>query len=183
MAVVWQDQVIPIVRVLLNDLESPHTFSDRRLEQLCAVAAHLVTSELYTNFVYSVNIAARQISPDPYTSEDSAFINLMSLKAACIADISTYRQEAMKAGIKARLGPAILETVERLPGFQTLLDKGPCALYEEMKMQISFGNASICRIILSPFVSNDFDPEDLAGGGDYGRSTRDHGSSTSRMFD
>jgi hypothetical protein len=76
-----------------------------------------------------------------------------------------------------------LETVERLPGFQTLLDKGPCALYEEMKMQISFGNASICRIILSPFVSNDFDPEELAGGGDYGRSTRDHGSSTSRMFD
>ena len=182
MALVWQDQVIPIVRVLLNDMTSPHTLSDRRLEQLCAVAAHMVTSEIYTVFTYSVNIAARTISPDPYTSEDSAFINLMSLKAACIADMSTFRQEALRAGIKAKLGPATLETVERLPGFKILLDKGPCALYEELKMQISFGDASVCRIILSPFVSNTFDPDDLKNYGNIGRSTRDHGSESSRMF-
>ena len=144
MALMWQDQVIPIVRVLLNDLTSPFEFSDRRLEQLCAVAAHLVTSELYTNFVYKVNIAAREIDPDPYISEDSAFINLMSLKAACIADVSTYRQEAMRSGIKSRLGPAWLETVDRLPGFKTLLDKGPCALYDEMKCKLV--------LVMPPFV-------------------------------
>ena len=160
---VWQDQVIPIVRVLLNDLVSPYTLSDRRLEQLCAVSAHLVSSELYTVYEYSVNIAARTISPDPYVSDDRAFINLIALKAACIADISTFRSEALRAGLKAKLGPATLETVERIPAFKTLLDQGPCALYEEMKMQISFGESSVCRVILSPFVSNDFDPTGMSG--------------------
>ena len=179
----WQQQVIPIVRVLLNDVTSPHTMTDQRLEQLCAVSAHIVVSELYTNFDYKINIAARTISPDPYTSEDTAFMNLMSLKAACISDISSFRTEVARAGIKAKLGPAVLETVERLPGFRTLLAKGPCALYDELKQQIAFGNADLCKVVLSPFVSNSFDPDDLGGWGNIGRSTGGGSSSIGRMFD
>jgi len=179
----WQEQVLPIVRALLNDLGNVKSFSDLRLEQLSVVAAHMVVSELYTNFDYKINIAAREITPDPYISEDTAFMNLMSLKAACISDISSFRAEAARAGIKAKLGPATLETVERLPGFKTLLDKGPCALYEELKQQIAFGNADLCRIVLSPFVSNSFDPDDLGGWGNIGRSTGGGSSSIGRMFD
>ena len=60
-------------------------------------------------------------------------MNLTVLKAACLADLSTYRTKAAMAGLKARCGPAVLETLEYTKGFKELLEFGPCKAYEELK--------------------------------------------------
>jgi hypothetical protein len=71
-------------------------------------------------------------------------------------------------GIKTKLGPAELDISGNLAGFKTLLEVGPCALYENLKQQYNIGNASILRAVLGPFVGNNFDPQMLDGGaGDY----------------
>lgn len=161
----WQDEVLIFIRVLISDLDEPYTYSDNRLTQLAVVSAHIVKNEVPLNYSYSVTISTNTITPDPTTNNDTAFMNLISLKSACLADWSIYRTEALRSGIKAKLGPGTFETVQRLPGFAELINSGPCASYEKLKMQWSFGGASAARVILSPFVSNDFDPTSL---GNYG---------------
>ena len=169
----WRNEVIPLIRVLISDLDSPYTYTDRRLEQLAVVSAHIVNGEVPLNRTYTVSIAQRTISPDPTSVSDDAFINLIALKSACLCDWSTYRTEILRSGIKAKLGPATLETMNRLPGFTALISKGPCESYSELKMQWAFGGGNAAKVILSPFVSNEYDPANLGTGE----------SMISRMFD
>lgn len=166
----WRNEVIPLIRVLINDLDSPYSYTDRRLEQLAVVAAHIIKNEVPLDYTYTITIATRSISPDPKANNDTGFINLIAIKSSCLVDISTFRTEALRAGIKAKLGPGSLDTVGRLPGFKTLLEEGPCKSYEELKKQWIFGNGHIARVILSPFVSNEFDPTSL--GSDMGNIER-----------
>lgn len=156
----WQDIAIPIVRILVNDYnDASYDYNDDRLTQTLVVAAYLIDQEIDFSTSYTINVPLETISPDP--SSDTAFINFMSLKAACIIDQSTFRTKATIAGLKAKLGPAVLETVEHLKGFKELLTTGPCAAYEALKDDYIFGNAQVVEAILSPFISNNFDPENL----------------------
>ena len=158
----WQDETVPILRALINDLAETPTYSDGRLERMLIVAAHLLSSEVFYSTDYTVSISSCTISPDPTVADDTAYINFMVMKAACLMDLSTFRTEALRAGIKARCGPAVLETVDRLPGFRDLLTKGPCVAYDTMKHDYNFGSGNICKAILSPFIGNDFDPQSLS---------------------
>jgi hypothetical protein len=163
----WQDETIPMLRVLINDLSASPTYSDDRLEQTLIVAAKLVYQDIDISYTYTISIENVSISPDPTTNSDDAFLNFIVLKAACIADQSTFRTKAALEGIRAALGPASLSVGGHLPGFKTLLELGPCATYTEMKEQFEFGNVNIVKGILSPFVGNRFDPKTL-----YGYDTR-----------
>jgi hypothetical protein len=94
-------------------------------------------------------------------NNDSIFISLVGLKAACIIDQSTLRTKAALEGIRAALGPAQLSVAGSLSGFNLILDKGPCAAYEELTSHWDVREASAVRAILSPFVGNKFDPRSL----------------------
>lgn len=156
----WQDVTIGIVRVLINDLDdSSYDYSDERLEQTLVVAAQLVNQEIDFSTTYTIDIPTVTISPDP--SSDAAFINFISLKSACIIDQSTFRTKMTLAGLKAKCGPAVLETVEHLRGFKDLINFGPCKAYQTLKEEWIFGNAQVVEAVLSPFVSNNFDPQTL----------------------
>jgi hypothetical protein len=169
------DEAIPMLRVLINDLGTggSFTYSDVRLEELLCVAAKLVLSENFTfDYSYSVYVSTHIIDPDPITVGDNAFFNFICLKAACISDVGTLRSKSPLAGIIAKMGPASLETRNHLDGFIKILevDGGPCKSYEQLKTEYMFGNPNICKVILSPFVSNDFDPQNLRLGQDNTRS-------------
>jgi hypothetical protein len=56
-----------------------------------------------------------------------------------------------------------LTVTGHLLGFKTLLDKGPCASYAELKEQMQWGNTSVVKAVFSPFSSNKFDARDLRG--------------------
>jgi len=159
------DEAIPMIRALIGDVGPTLSYSDARLEEVLCVAAKLLLSDNITfDYSYTVSISTHSISPDPVDSGDNAFLNFVCLKASCIMDISQYRTKAAVAGISAKLGPASLDTRDHIKGFLDILntDGGPCKAYERLKFEHMFGNAAICKVILSPFVSNEFDPQSLS---------------------
>ena len=169
----WYEQTVPMLRILINDYGDESTdqvFSDTRLEEVLIVAAMYVQHEMDFDVDYTIVMSPQSLSPDPTLNDDVSFTNFMVMKAACISDQSTFRTKALSAGIEAKCGPVVLKTLKQLDGFKQLLEKGPCAAYERMKDNWMFGNGNIAKAILSPFHSNDFNPQTLSGfGNDYDR--------------
>lgn len=159
----WKNDMVTILRVIISDLDSDnYTYTDSRLEQIIVVAAHYVKNEINFSTNYTIGIGTPSISPDPTTNNDEVFVNLVLLRAACLTDWSTYRTEALRNGLEAKLGPAELKVKgDRLDGFKTLITDGPCAAYQQLKMQYEFGDMVAVRAVLSPFVGNNFDPISL----------------------
>ena len=48
-----------------------------------------------------------------------------------------------------------------LAGFLAMLDKGPCAAYDELTSHWDVKEATAIRAVLSPFVGNKFDPRSI----------------------
>lgn len=159
---VWTDEIIPALRILINDLGATLTYSDARLEEVCCVAAKMILSEnISLGYEYSIIISTHTITPDPVSNNDVFFQNLILLKSACIVDQGNLRTKSGLANISAKMGPASLDTKGHLEGFIKILEMGPCKAYDQLKFEHMFGNSSICKVILSPFVSNVFDPQNL----------------------
>ena len=157
------DDALIIVRNLINDTQSPQTYDDNRLQELIYTAAYLVVTDITSlPTTYQVSISNLSITPDPYgNGPDTVFTSFATLRAACLADQSLFRTRAMVAGISAKCGPAILDTMRHMDGFKQLIEVGPCATYEIMKKDFMFGDGNICQCIMSPFISNTFNPENL----------------------
>lgn len=161
----WQDEFIPMLRVMINDVAcATQTYSDDRLEEILVVSARYTVQDLGLTTDYAVTVSTRTISPDPsdtITDDNTILTNMTVLKAACLCDWSTFRTKALLAGVEAKCGPATISTLKHLDGFKELLTQGPCAAYESLLKSYNFGNTGIIMAILSPFVSNDFDPLSL----------------------
>ena len=128
----WQAEIPIIVRTLINDWDDQPVYSDDRIIQVITVAAQYVQFDVVLDHVYSVNVTSPDISPDPTVDRDEIFISLVALKASCIIDQSTLRTKAAMEGIRAALGPVSLSVGGSLEGLKIILDKGPCAVYEEL---------------------------------------------------
>ena len=166
----WNIELPIIVRTLINDLSDTPTYSDERILQVIAVAAKYVEFDVVLDYTYEVNVVNPNISPDPTAQNDSIFISLTCLKAACIIDQSAVRTKAALEGIRAALGPAQLSVGGSLAGLKMILDTGPCAAYDELTAHWDVKEATAIRAILSPFVGNRFDPTSLTYPGDPRRN-------------
>lgn len=169
----WQTEIPIIVRSLINDFEE--TYSNERIIQLITVGARYVLTDLNLDQEYKVDVVNNLITPDPCDSEnrDDTFVSFVALRASCFLDQSTYRTKAATEGIRAGLGPAQLNVSGNLSGYKTLLDVGPCGVYEYLKQQHNIGNATAISAVLSPFAGNSFDPRFLFISDLPARSTRD----------
>lgn len=166
----WQIELPIIVRTLINDLEPSPTYTDDRLQQTLAVAAQYVSREMNFDHQYSVDLNGLNISPDPTTMSvrDEEFIGFLCLRAACFLDQSTFRTKAASEGIRTSLGPASIAVGGNLKGYQTILEFGPCAMYDKLKLEHEIGNIKYVRAVLSPFVGNKFTAADhLSHGMDH----------------
>jgi hypothetical protein len=159
----WKIEIPLIIRNLINDLASTPTYSDDRLEQLTVIAAQYVITEANLDITYATNVVELSISPDPSdpSVRDIDFIGLVALKAACLLDQSTFRTKAAAEGLRAALGPASLSVTGTLAGYRDILNMGPCKLYDQLVIDHNIGNATAVRAIFSPFVGNNFDPQNL----------------------
>lgn len=155
----WQNELTIMVRTLINDLTEPYQFTDDRIEQVLTVAGKYVQFDVNLDNLYTIDVVNKNISPDPTTNNDSIFISLACLKAACIIDQSIYRTKAALEGIRAALGPAQLSVVGQSSAWKTMLDQGPCAAYDELTSHWDVKEATAIAAILSPFAGNKFDPE------------------------
>lgn len=159
----WHGAMINMLRVLIGDnaYQGAYIYTDSRLIQTLVVAAMYVDQEVNFATTYSIDVICSTISPDPYTTDDRAFMNMVVLKAACLIDQGTYRTKAVLSGLEAKCGPATLKTVQHLDGFKELLSMGPCAMFDKLKTEYQFsgdGLNNIVHFVLSPFAGNDFDP-------------------------
>jgi hypothetical protein len=154
-----------MIRVLINDLESPSTYSDARITQLAVVSAKYVLQDATLATSYTIDVVNETITPDPAdpNTRDEVFLGLIGMKSACLLDHSTYRTKAALEGISTRLGPAALTIGGNLSGYKTLLETGPCALYDQLILDNNMGNVLTVRAVLSPFVGNNFDPINILG--------------------
>lgn len=157
----WQDEMIITTRVLINDLNSPYEFSDDRIEQILVVAGKYVQFDVELNKVYTIDVVGRTITPDPVSDQDNIFTSITCLKAACIIDQGTLRTKAALEGIRTALGPASLSFGGSLAGWQAIIDHGACSLYDELTSHWDVKNATAWSAVLSPFVSNNYDPRNL----------------------
>ena len=159
----WNLELPIIVRTLINDWADNPTYSDERIIQVLAVAAQYVQFDVVLDHAYKVDVLNNTISPDPTAENerDEIFISLVSLKAACIIDQSTFRTKAAMEGLRASLGPAAFAVGGSLAGWSEILEKGPCAHYNDLIEHWDVANASSIKAILSPFSGNKFDPSIL----------------------
>lgn len=157
----WQDEMIITTRVLVNDLETPYTYSDDRIQQILVVAGKYVQFDVNLDQPYIIDVVGKTITPDPTTTSDSIFISLTCLKASCIIDEGNLRTKAALEGIRTALGPASLSFGGSLTGWQSILERGPCAVYDELTSHWDVRNATAWAAVLSPFVNNRYDPRYL----------------------
>jgi len=153
-------EMIFLLRNVIGDTDfSNYTYTNSRLEELLVVAAQLVIGDVPNLSVsYVADVTERTITPDPSAApKDDIFVNLVVLRAACMTDEGLYRSKALASGIKAKCGPAVIETMGHLTGFKDLINFGPCAAYATLKKEFIFGNPNMAAI-LGPFVSNTFSP-------------------------
>ena len=152
----WTDDMPTIVRYLINDLDTTnYAYSNGRVRQTIVVAAQLVLNEIDFDKTYTVTISTSGISPDPTAAtKDDAFINLVSLKSACLIASSELRTKGLDA-IRVSDGSSSIDAGGILRGFE-LLSKDLCQRYENAKMQYKAGNSVAGQAILSPYESPNF---------------------------
>jgi hypothetical protein len=93
----WQNELVRIVRFLINDIDGV-TYTDDRLEETILVAAQLLQSTMDFDTTYTVDVDQVTLSPDPTEgTKDNFFINCLAMKAAIIVLGSECKTSAAQA--------------------------------------------------------------------------------------
>jgi hypothetical protein len=131
----WDDEMVAIVRGLIQDYIDPDTgdpptYTDDRLSTIILIAGQNVQSRVATANKYKINVADVTMTPDPTNTatRDESFINLASLKAACILVNAEVRQFTAQ-GISVRDGSSAV-SLSRSPASLALMQKTYCSEFE-----------------------------------------------------
>lgn len=148
----WATDLVLMTRVLVSDISAPQTYADEYLQRVLVTAGIIVDAEIAFSFTYVYDMSAITIVPDPVTSEDSTFMALVPLKAACILTQGEFKQ-ALGQGIKVRDGDSAIDTSVSFRGYRDILEMGPCAAYEKLKWSLLASGASVLvgKAVLGPY--------------------------------
>ncbi len=149
----WQDDMTELLRVMVNDMDTPQAYSDDKLLRVLMVGAFQVLQQLTFNNSYSISIANQTITPDPTVTAfyDPSFINLVTMKAACIIDRGAAIVAAQRA-ISVRDGGSAVDLRGVFQGKLALLEKGWCAVYEDARLEYQAGKVRVAgALVMTPF--------------------------------
>ncbi len=156
MALTWQHDAVELMRVMLDDMDEDNLlYSESKITRILVVAAYTLAAEVTFTQDYTIDISQQLITPDPTdyanSTDDANFVNLMCLKAACIIS----RGAAIKAAGKAVAGSDMNAVKFDLRGVADstlkLLEKGWCAVYNEVLNDYIYGSGTMGRAVMSPF--------------------------------
>lgn len=120
------------LRYLIDDVdESNYEYSDNRLTGLIFVAASYVNRDI--NGSYDINICGQSIAPNP----DSNFINLVSLKAACL-HVRSQQTSFARNDFRVSDGPTTVDLKSSSEQLKKSADD-MCNLYEKAKLDMIMG--------------------------------------------
>lgn len=155
----WQGEMTTIVRTLVNDLDHDnYTYSDDRIETSILVASQIVLLEVDFENTYTVDVEQCYLKPDPTdpttglttVDKDDAFINLVSLKTACLIMGSEMKTQALNA-VRVSDGPSSIDYTAVAANIKYLYEYA-CKTYEEYKFNYAAGNNAVGKAILSPYA-------------------------------
>lgn len=131
------------VRHLIDDTDdTDYEYSDNRLSTLIFVAASFVNSDIRAS--YTLNLCNQTISPAP----DSDFINLVSLKAACMIMRSAHTSYA-RNDFRVSDGPTTVDLKGAADKIKAAADS-LCDQYERAKLDLIMGRTVSGCIISTP---------------------------------
>lgn len=154
----WQGEMSTIVRHLINDVDSTnYTYTDQRIETSILVSAQIVLSEVDFENTYTVDVEQCYLNPDPTdpttglatVNKDDGFINLVSLKTACLILGSEMKTQALNA-VRVSDGPSSIDYTAVAANIKYLYEFS-CKQYEEYKFNYAAGNNAVGKAILSPY--------------------------------
>lgn len=145
----WTTTLITMIRALINDLDTPYTYSNDRLQQLAVIAAVLVLQEVDFSRSYTVSIDDKTISPDPTSVSDSDFQVLVALRTSCMITHDEYRVAAKQA-ISFKDGPSSMDA-KGSADHKAKLASEVCQKYEDAKRQYQRGDGIIGEAIVGPY--------------------------------
>jgi hypothetical protein len=148
----WDTDLVLMTRVLISDINTPQTYTDEYIKRVLITAGIMVDADITFAYDYTYDISALTISPDPVTNEDSVFMALIPLKAACIFTQGEFKQ-ALGQGIKVRDGDSAIDTSVSFRGYRDILELGPCAAYEKLKWSLFASGQStlVGKAVLGPY--------------------------------
>ncbi len=152
----WDDEMVTIVRGLINDFEDPDTgdaptYTDDRIAQIVLIAGQQIQTRVPFTRTYAISISNETMTPDPTTgTRDENFINLATLKAACILVSAEVRQYTGQ-GISIRDGSSAI-SLSRQPASLKLMKDTYCSEFESALYAYTTtgGNASVGEAIVGP---------------------------------
>lgn len=154
----WQGEMTTMVRHLVNDVDSTnYTYTDERLETSILVAAQIVQTEVDFENTYIIDVEQCYLNPDPTdpatglatADKDDPFINLVSLKAACIIYGSEMKTQSLNA-VRISDGPSSIDCTAVAANIKFLYQYA-CEQYDEYKFNYAAGNNAVGKAILSPY--------------------------------
>lgn len=135
-------ECLPMVRHLVDDTdETSYEFSDERLSALIFVAAQYVNQDFFSS--YSISLCSQTISPEP----DQQFINLTSLKTACILLKGVHTGWA-RNDFRVSDGPTTVD-LKNITDKVKQAAEDACANYERTKLNIQMGGTVISGVVIS----------------------------------
>jgi hypothetical protein len=157
----WQDEMIELLRVMVQDMADKPKYPDDSLERVLVGAAHIVEAELDFPVHFAADLANRDIVPDPTDADagtrDDNFINLTCMRAAAIIDQGSIRAES---GIVIRDNGSMVDLHYKLDALVKMVQgKGGWASeYQDAKLAYQAGLLTdvVGAAVLGPF-------RDLAG--------------------
>lgn len=146
----WRNEIPLMVRHLIDDLNpSAYKYSDERIETSVLVSAQLLTIETDFSSTYSIDISNGQLSPDPTSPRDNAFINLTALKSACMIVGSEIKTEAANS-ISIKDGPSSID-LRGVASTLVILYKDLCEKYSKLLLDYRAGGSIAGQAILGPY--------------------------------
>ena len=147
----WQNEMTRIVRHLVNDLDCD-TYTDDRIEETIIVSAQLIIDRVQLDTAYNIDVDSLTLSPDPtqLTPKDYDFINIVSMKTACILLSSEAKTLAAQA-YRITDGPSTIDIKGAFDAVKSLRDQ-LCEAVEEAILQFNLGNSKAGQAILTPYT-------------------------------
>lgn len=148
----WDDDMTTILRLLVADPNS-ETYSDDTLQLTIIVAAFQVLQQVDFPTAYALSVANVTMAPDPTltATKDDSFVNLVTLKAACITDRGAAITAANQA-IYVKDGSSTIDLRAILKGKLRLLAEGWCAVYDDELLKFQSNRQGVAgAAIMTPF--------------------------------
>ena len=151
----WQEEMIPLTRGLINDIDDTnYTYTDMQITKFLIYAAHLNLTEITFTNDYSIDISKLYISPDPTTlgTVDRPFINFTCMKAALLI-LSGELKTATSKAVLVSDGPSSMDYREVYKAKKQLYDSMLNA-FNKAKIYAALGELSAGVAILTPYTQN-----------------------------